>query len=78
MQSLAIAERPSLHERYRQRVVSAFVLIYLFILFEGILRKWLLPGLSSVIYFIKDPIVIYIYGCAFRFGFFSRNLEMVR
>ncbi|MBC2381386.1 O-antigen ligase domain-containing protein [Pseudomonas sp. WS 5106] len=74
MQSLAIAERPSLHERYRQRVVSAFVLIYLFILFEGILRKWLLPGLSSVIYFIKDPIVIYIYGCAFRFGFFSRNL----
>lgn len=74
MQSLAIAERPSLHERYRQRVVSAFVLIYLFILFEGVLRKWLLPGLSSVIYFIKDPIVIYIYGCAFRFGFFSRNL----
>lgn len=74
MQSLAIAERPSLHERYRQRVVSAFVLIYLFILFEGILRKWLLPGLSSVIYFIKDPIVIYIYWCAFRFGFFSRNL----
>ncbi|WP_312496605.1 O-antigen ligase family protein [Pseudomonas cremoris] len=74
MQSLAIAERPSLHERYRQRVVSAFVLIYLFILFEGILRKWLLPGLSSLIYFIKDPIVIYIYWCAFRFGFFSRNL----
>jgi len=28
-------------------------------LFEGVLRKWLLPGLSSAIYFIKDPIVLY-------------------
>jgi O-antigen ligase len=74
MQSFASPERLSLHERYRARVVSAFVLIYLLILFEGILRKWVVPGLSSVIYFIKDPIVLYIYWCAFRFGFFSKNL----
>src|SRR5476651_1693479 len=74
MQSSASLNPISLHEKYRLRVVSAFVLIYLFILFEGILRKWLLPGLSSAIYFIKDPIVIYIYWCSFRFGFFSRNL----
>lgn len=74
MQSFASPERPSLHERYRTRVVSAFVLIYLLILFEGILRKWVVPGLSSVIYFIKDPIVLYIYWCAFRFGFFSKSL----
>lgn len=69
MQSLAIPDRVSLHERYRTRVVSAFVLIYLFILFEGVLRKWVMPSLSSVIYFIKDPIVLYIYWCAYRFGF---------
>src|SRR5450830_169234 len=74
MQSLANPELSSLKERYRKRVVSAFVLIYLFILFEGVLRKWLLPGLSSAIYFIKDPIVLYIYWYAFRFGFFSKNL----
>ena len=49
MQSLANPELSSLKERYRKRVVSAFVLIYLFILFEGVLRKWLLPGLSSAI-----------------------------
>ena len=74
MQSLASPETVSVRERYRTRVVGAFVLIYLLILFEGILRKWVMPGLSSAIYFIKDPIVIYIYGCAYRFGFFSKNL----
>jgi len=36
MQSLANPELSSLKERYRKRVVSAFVLIYLFILFEGV------------------------------------------
>lgn len=74
MQSFASPDTVSLRERYRVRVVSAFVLIYLFILFEGILRKWVMPGLSSAIYFIKDPIVLYIYWCAYRFGFFSKNL----
>ncbi len=74
MQSFANPEVVNLRERYRRRVVSAFVLIYFFILFEGILRKWLLPGLSSLIYFIKDPIVLYIYWYAIRFGFFSKNL----
>tara|TARA_B100000902_G_scaffold317650_1_gene309336 strand:- start:1996 stop:3345 length:1350 start_codon:yes stop_codon:yes gene_type:complete len=35
---------------------------------EGILRKWILPGLSTQIYFIKDILLIIIYIIALRYN----------
>lgn len=34
---------------------------FLFLLFEGALRKWFLPGLSNGLLIIRDPIAIWIY-----------------
>ena len=61
-------------ERHRKKLSNAFILIFVLIIFEGVLRKWLLPNLSSAIYFIKDPIVIYIIIYAYKYNFFSSTI----
>lgn len=43
------------------------MVVFLLIIFEGALRKWILPSLSGPIFFIKDPIVILIYLLAFKY-----------
>jgi len=40
----------------------------LFLLFEGALRKWFLPGLSNGLLIVRDPIVLYIYYLALQQG----------
>ena len=40
----------------------------MFLLFEGALRKWFLPGLSNGLLIIRDPIVLYIYYIALQQG----------
>src|SRR5215470_672311 len=37
------------------------MLVYLLLIFEGSLRKWVLPQLSQYIFFIRDPFVLYAY-----------------
>lgn len=61
-------------EKYRHHLSNTLLIIYFLVIFEGVLRKWVLPGFSSAIYFIKDPIVIYALIVSLRFGFFSKNL----
>ena len=40
----------------------------MFLLFEGALRKWFLPGLSNGLLIVRDPIVLYIYYLALQQG----------
>ncbi len=42
-------------------IVNLCFTIYWLLIFEGALRKWFLPGLQKVIFFIRDPFVIYVY-----------------
>lgn len=44
-------------------------LYFLLLIFEGVLRKWVLPGFSDILLLARDPLVILIYILAF-----SRNL----
>ena len=46
---------------------------FLFLLFEGALRKWFLPGLSQGLLIIRDPIVIWIYYLCYAQGVFPLN-----
>ena len=47
-------------------LIKRLIWLYLFLLIgEGILRKWVLPGLSEPLLIIRDPLVIGIYLCAF-------------
>src|SRR3954471_1220217 len=59
------------------RYVRWAIWVYLFFLvFEGVLRKWVLPGLSGPLLIIRDPIVLVIYGLALGGGVFPMNRLM--
>ncbi|MEJ0036279.1 MAG: hypothetical protein WDO68_09360 [Gammaproteobacteria bacterium] len=60
-------------ERGRRRLVAVVTFIYLLLIFEGTLRKWVFPQYGQMLFFIRDPFVLIAYGIAFRHGFFPRN-----
>ncbi|WP_417735102.1 hypothetical protein [Rosistilla oblonga] len=47
--------------------------VFVFILFEGAVRKWILPGAADLVYFIKDVILIGVY-----LGFWTRGMALRR
>jgi hypothetical protein len=47
------------------------------LMFEGAIRKWLLPGLANPLLIIRDPVVILIYGIALLSGLFPRNFLVI-
>jgi hypothetical protein len=51
-------------ERARRQLVNVVLLVYLLLIFEGSIRKWLLPQLGLFIFFIRDPFVLYAYWLA--------------
>lgn len=52
--------------------------IYFFLLVgEGVLRKWVLPGLAEPLLIIRDPVVILIYIIAFSRGMFPWRLSVL-
>lgn len=59
-------------ERGRRRLVALITLIYLLLIFEGAVRKWMFPSLGQVLFFIRDPFVLIAYWIAFRHGFFPK------
>lgn len=64
-------------ERARRRLVALITFIYLLLIFEGALRKWVMPSMSQALFFIRDPFVIVAYVMALRSGFFPRNSPML-
>ena len=52
--------------------LKRWIWIYFWLLiFEGVLRKWVLPGLSAPLLLIRDPVALMIYYRAYRCGKFS-------
>jgi hypothetical protein len=47
------------------------------LMFEGAIRKWLLPGLANPLLIVRDPVVILIYGIAIVCGLFPRNFFVI-
>lgn len=60
-------------ERGRQQVVALVFLIYLLVIFEGSLRKWVLPQFNQYVFFIRDPVLIVAYAIAMRHGLWPRG-----
>jgi hypothetical protein len=52
------------------------MIIYLLVIFEGAIRKYIAPQLGQYIFFVRDPFVIYAYLLAFRFALWPRNQAM--
>src|SRR5450755_4199667 len=52
-------------ERHRRKVVKIVLYIFGLLIFEGVLRKWLLPQFGRPLFFIRDPLVLSIYLMVF-------------
>ena len=48
-------------ERHRERVVQLILIVYYLLIFEGVLRKWVLPHWGRALFFLRDPFVLAIY-----------------
>ncbi|MGZ9158270.1 MAG: hypothetical protein ACXW36_05340 [Nitrospira sp.] len=55
-------ENMSTVEARRRLAVNLVFLIYILMLVEGPLRKWFAPELATPIYFLRDPIVVFLYA----------------
>ena len=63
----------SSRERARRRFVLTIFLVYLLVIFEGSLRKYVAPQLGQYIFFIRDPFVVYALALAAAHGLWPRN-----
>ena len=61
------------NEAARKRLVLAVVVIYLLAIFEGSIRKYVVPQFGQYVFFIRDPVLIYAYVLATRFALWPRN-----
>lgn len=59
-------------ERARVRLVGVVLAIYLLAIFEGSIRKYVVPQFGQVVFFIRDPLLIYAFVLATRFGLWPR------
>lgn len=59
--------------RARQFAVRLLFLIFVLFLAEGVLRKWVLPQLAAPLFFLRDPLVIVLYGHCLANGLVLRN-----
>ncbi len=78
--SAAVASAPALaspfapaRELARRRVVRLVFLVYLLAIFEGALRKYVLPQFGQYIFFIRDPFVAWAYVIATRWQLWPRG-----
>ena len=68
----AIAGEDKLFQNIRRLIWLYFWLL----IFEGVLRKWVLPQLSNPLLIVRDPVVLLIYLLAIRARIFPRNAWM--
>src|SRR5262245_55755380 len=68
----ATAAAPA-RERARRRLVVTVFVVYLLLIFEGSIRKWVVPELGLLVFFIRDPFVLYAYSTAFLHNLWPRR-----
>ena len=66
--------RPTYRPNYDRYWIKQLIWSYFFLLiFEGALRKWVLPAASTPLLVVRDPVVLAAYYLAWRNGWFPRN-----
>lgn len=59
-------------ERVRQWIVSLIFTVYWLLIFEGALRKWALPEMHNILFFIRDPFVFATYFLTVKYKMWPR------
>lgn len=67
---------PSAEHRRRQ-VVAITSVVYLLLIGEGVLRKWLFPGFSQALFFVRDPVVLAAYLLALEGGLWPKGRALL-
>jgi hypothetical protein len=65
--------QPERQEAARRRIVRLVFIVFLLLIFEGVLRKWVLPEFQRPLYFVRDPFVTLIYIYALAYGLILRS-----
>jgi len=76
----AVLERNSIGDREGSKLKPlkyAIWLYFILLIFEGALRKWVLPGLSDALLIVRDPVAIYIIYRAWYYNLINRNSFIV-
>jgi hypothetical protein len=60
-------------ETARRWIVGLTILVVLLLIFEGTLRKWVLPSQGRLLFFVRDPFVLGIYVIALASGWWPRD-----
>lgn len=58
---------------HKQFVLKGIWLYFLLVVFEGALRKWVLPSLADPLLIIRDPIAIFLLLYAWYYNFFPKS-----
>ena len=65
-------------EAARRHVVTLVFLLYLLAIFEGSMRKWVVPQASQYLFFVRDPLLILAYLIAARHGLWPRHAVLLQ
>jgi hypothetical protein len=57
-------------ERRRRAIVRCVFILFVMLVFEGSMRKWIAPQMAQYLYFMRDPVALVLYVMALRNGAF--------
>lgn len=79
MDSISFKEKESLHKinRQRQFLVKGIWLYFLLLIFEGALRKWVVPSLAAPLLIVRDPITIVLLLYAWYYNMLPKNIYII-
>lgn len=60
-------------ERARRHAVKLLFIVYVIIMLDGVLRKYILPQAQRPLIFLQDPFVLYLYYHALRHNFVRKS-----
>ena len=58
---------------YRLLIKKLIIFFFIYMILEGVLRKWILPDFHIQIYFIKDFFLMIIYLLALKYNFLFKK-----
>jgi len=58
--------KPTQKEKARRIIVICVFIVYWLLIFEGALRKWVLPNAQEWLFFVRDPFVLAVYFLAIK------------
>lgn len=70
-------ERIAEAKRRRKFLVTGIWLYFFLLIFEGALRKWVLPSLANPLLIVRDPVAIYLMLYAWYYNMFPRSIFII-